>query len=189
MRGSLMPNIHELRAAIDQSRSRYQIERFVVGQHHTLEMQYVQLVRELATLHDSYDEGMLRVEKLLAEADEVVESGKRSDEIEAQLLQRQAQSLRRSLEGVKREIDIMEELLTRYPSFTREDVEAGQEQYWRERLVRTAQMQALAGGVNWAQIEALWQADAMGSLTSSDPLQELMSNRPTELEQNGNADD
>lgn len=176
-----MPNIHELRAAIDQPRSRYQIERFVVGQHHTLEMQYVQLVRELATLHDSYDEGMLRVEKLLAEADEVVESGKRSDEIEAQLLQRQAQSLRRNLEGTKREIDIMEELLARYPSFTREDVEAGQEQYWRERLTRVARMQAMSGNIGWAQIEALWQAGALDELLASNPIEQLMNTKPLEI--------
>lgn len=181
-RGLLMRDntirIHDLHAQIDQSRSRYQIERFVVGQHHTLEMQYLQLVRELATLHDALEEGNLRAEKLEAEADELRETGKKSDAIEAEMKNRQAASTRRGLQGTRREIDIMEDLLSRYPRFTRDEIEAAQETYWQERLVRVAQMQALAGGINWAHIEALWQADALDGLTGSNPLQELMNNKP-----------
>ena len=176
-----MPNIHELRAAIDQSRSRYQIERFVVGQHHTLEMQYVQLVRELDTLQDAYDESLLRIDKLLAEAEELLDTGKKSDAIEAEMKERQAASTRRNLEGTKREIDIMEDLLERYPRFTRDEIEAAQEQYWQERLTRVARMQAMSGSIGWAQIEALWQADALDELLASNPVEQLMNTKPLEI--------
>jgi hypothetical protein len=182
-------NIHNLRASIDQSRSRYQIERFVVGQHHTPEMQYVQLVRELSTLHDAYEEGLLRAEKMLAEADELRATGKKSDAIEAELKERGAASVRRGLEGTKREIGIMQDMLDGYPAFTRDEIEAAQEQYWQERLVRVAHMQALAGGVGWAHIEALWQADALPELMTTNPLEALMTAGPPTLPGTENTDD
>lgn len=170
-------DIYNIHAQIDQSRSRYQIERFVVGQHHTVEMQYVQLVRELAGLHDALEEGLLNAEKYEAEAEELLETGKKSDAVEAKLKQRQAEVILRNLQGTRREIAIMEDLLAQYPVFTRDEIEAAQEQYWQERLVRVAHMQALSGGMNWAQIEALWQADALQALEATNPLHALLENR------------
>lgn len=173
-----MPNIHKLRASIDQSRSEYQIKKFVLGQHHTLEMQYVQLVRECSVLQDSYEEALLHIEKLYAEAEELRETGKKSDDIEAKIKEKQAASIKHGLEGTKREMEYMYKLLEIYPSFTREEIENAQEQYWKERLTRVAQMQAMGGGVSWAQIEALWQADALSKLTESNPIEELVKNKP-----------
>lgn len=174
-------DIHELHAAIDQSRSRYQLERFVVGQHHTPEMQYVQLVRELHGATNALEEGMLKIELMRAEAEELRESGLRSDQIAADIKERSIEKKLLSLESTKREIAIMHEMLEAYPRYTRDQIEAGQERYWQERLVRVAQMQALAGGVGWAHIEALWQADAIGMLSSQDPLGELMRAGPPQL--------
>lgn len=182
-------DIQNLKASIDQSRSRYQIERFVVGQHHTPEMQYVQLVRELATLHDAYEEGLLRAEKMLAEAEELRATGRKSDAIEAELKERNSESVRRGLEGTKREMAIMQEMLDVYPKFTRDEIEAAQEKYWQERLVRVAHMQALSGGVNWAHVEALWQADALPELMSANPLEALLSAGPPALPRTEKNDD
>ena len=174
-------DIHELAAQIDQSRSRYQLERFVVGQHHTPEMQYVQLVRELRTAVRALETAELSIEMLLAEAEELRETGKRSDAIAAVLKERGAEEKRLNLEATKREIAIMEDMLQHYPRYTREEIEAKQEQYWQERLVRVAKMQALAGGVGWAYIESLWQADAIGMLNTSNPLQDLIDGGPPQL--------
>ena len=184
-----MRDIHRLQAQIDQSRSEYQIRRFVVGQHHTLEMQYVQLVRECAGLQDAYDEGLLRAEKLRAEAEELRDTGKRSDEIEARIKERQATSVEYGLEGTKREMDIMYDLLDRYPNFTRDEIEDAQEQYWQERLTRVARMQAMSGSIGWAQIEALWQAGALDELLASNPIEQLMNTKPLEIAGKEDSDD
>jgi hypothetical protein len=176
-----MTDYSALAAQIDQSRSRFQIERFVVGQHHTLEMQYVQLVRELAGLQDAVEEGELIASKLDAEAEELRESGKRSADIEAELKERQAVSVRRRLISTRREMRMMEELFATYPSFTRDDVEEAQEQYWKERLLRTAALQALSGGVEWAQAEAVWQAGALPELLTANPFEALSNTNQPEL--------
>lgn len=174
-------DIAQLHAEIDQSRSKYQLERFVVGQHHTPEMQYVQLVRELNAAVRTLETSKLTIDMLLAEADELRETGKRSDEIGALLKEQAAEEKRLKLQQTEREIAIMEEMLERYPRYTREQIEAKQEQYWQERLVRVAKMQALAGGVGWAYIESLWQADAIGMLETTNPLQDLIDDGPPKL--------
>lgn len=169
-----MRDIAKIAAEVDQSRSRYQIERFVVGQHHTPEMQYVQLVRELNVAVRSLETTELKIEMAMAEADELRETGKRSDEIAAVLKERSVEEMRLGLESTKREIAIMEDMLQHYPRYTRQEIEDKQEQYWQERLVRVAKMQALSGSVGWAYIESLWQADAIGMLETTNPLQDLL---------------
>ena len=78
-------------------------------------------------------------------------------------------------------MDIMYDLLDRYPSFTRDEIEANQEQYWQERLTRVARMQAMSGSIGWAQIEALWQAGALDELLASNPIEQLMNTKPLEI--------
>jgi hypothetical protein len=60
-----------------------------------------------------------------------------------------------------------------YPKFTREQIEDAQPDYWRDRLIRTAQFQALSGGVSWAQVEAIWQAGILPNLLNSKPIEAL----------------
>lgn len=174
-------DIHLIHSEIEQSRSRYQLERFVVGQHHTPEMQYVQIVRELKVVTDALEQGTLRAELAMAEAAELRESGLRSDEIAAELKERSAQSKLQSLQGTRREIVILEELLSRYPRYTRDEIEAAQEDYWHGRLLRVAHMQALAGGVGWAHIEALWQSGAIEHMANTNSLEALLENGRPEL--------
>ena len=47
--------ITEAIQAIQQPRSRFQIENFVLGQHDTIEMQFYQLCLELQMLMHSYE--------------------------------------------------------------------------------------------------------------------------------------
>jgi ketol-acid reductoisomerase len=158
---------------IKQSRSKYQLEKFAIGQHHSPEMQYYQLLLEMETLYEALEENGLRVEKLLAEAEELRETGKKSDAIEAIMKERAAERIEQSAIGAKRELAFMEELFEKYPKFTREQIEAAQPDYWRERLIRTAQFQALSGSVTWAQVEAIWQAGVLPELLDSSPIQAL----------------
>jgi hypothetical protein len=145
---------------IQQSRSRYQIEKFVAGIHHSPEMQYYQLCIETNQVIGSIEETELRIEKIKAEAEELAETGKKSDAIEAKIKLLSIDPLEAHLIGSKRELEILEELLAKYPEYSRKEIEAAQKDYWETRLTRTAQLQMLSrqGGVDWAQLEAIYQA-------------------------------
>lgn len=148
---------------IKQSRSRYQIEKFVVGQHHSPEMQYYQLCVEMNGLINTIEETKLRIQKVEAECEELRETGKKSDAIEAKIKERSIEELENHILGSERELAFMKELFEQYPKYTREDIEAAQPEYWETRLTRVAQLQMLSaqGGVDWAQLEAIYQANIM----------------------------
>jgi len=157
-------NSKEAIQEIKQNRSKFQLQKFVVGQHHTPEMQYYQLLLEIETLQEALEESELRVRKLYAEAEELRETNKKSDAIEAEMKERSAKKVEEGIIGTKRELEYLEELFEEYPKYTREEIEAAQPQYWEERLIRVAQLQYLSGvsgGIPWAQFEALYQADVL----------------------------
>ena len=156
-------NIQTAIKEIQQSRSRYQIEKFVVGQHDSPEMQYYQLCTEANVTTNSIRETELRIEKIKAEAEELRETGKKSDSIEAEIQELSISGLETQLIGQRRELAFMEELFSQYENYTREDIELAQPEYWRNRLMRVGEMQMLArqGGVDWAHLQALYQADVL----------------------------
>lgn len=161
-------NIQEAIDQIQLNRTRYQMERFVVGQHHTPEMQYRQLLSEADVLLGTIKETELHIRKIEAEAEELRETGKKSDAIEAEIKELALPSLHRHITNARRELGILEELFECYPKYTIEDIEAAQEEYWRERLIRTAHFQALSGSVGWAQLEAIWQAGFLPEMLGMD---------------------
>lgn len=151
------------------NRSKYQMERFVIGQHHMPEMQYRQLLLEASGLYEALRESELKIAKAEAEAEELRATGKKSDEIEAQIKENRIPSLERHLLTTRRELQQLEELFERYPKYTLEEIEAAQEQYWEERLLRTAHFQALTGSLSWAQVEAIWQAGILPEFLAMNP--------------------
>jgi len=176
-------NIQDAIKEIQQSRSRYQIEKFVVGQHDSPEMQYYQLCIEANGTSDAIKETELRIEKLKAEADELRETGKKSDAIEAQIKELGVPSLETQLIGQRRELAFMEELFSQYENYTREDIEAAQPEYWRNRLMRVGEMQMLAkqGGVDWAHIQALYQADVLHEAITKMPSMSHLDGKSNQL--------
>lgn len=164
-------NLKEAINEIQQSRSRYQLERFVVGQHHSPEMQYYQLCLEANTAMMAIAETELRIKKINAEARELMETGKESDAIEAEIKLLNATGLEGQLLGQRRELAFMEEMFEQFPKFTREEIESAQQEYWETRLTRVAQLQMLSrqGGVDWAQLEAIYQAGVMEQALSEIP--------------------
>lgn len=158
-------NIQEAIDQIQLNRTRYQLEHFVVGQHHTPEMQYRQLLSEADVLLGTIKETELRIRKIEAEAEELRTTSKQSDAIEAEIKELGLKFLHRHIKNASRELAILEELFESYPKYTIEDIEADQEDYWHDRLLRTAHFQAMGGSVTWAQIEAIWQAGLLPELT------------------------
>lgn len=169
---------------IKQNRSKFQFEKFVVGQHHSPEMQYYQLLLEIETLQGALEENNLRIRKLYAEAEELRETGKKSDAIEAEIKELSAKKLEENIMGTKRELEYLEELFDEYPKYTREEIEAAQPEYWKQRLIRTAQLQylsAMSGGIPWAQFEALYQADILPKALEEIKTLNQLENKPSKL--------
>jgi hypothetical protein len=148
---------------VQQSQSRYQYEKFVIGQHSSPEMQYYQTVVEASSRIRNLKETELRVKKLKAEAEELLETGKKSDAIQAEIIGLQIEEIQLGLIGQRRELQILEKIYAEFPNYTREDIEAAQKDYWETRLTRVAQLQMLSrqSGIDWAQLEAVYQADIM----------------------------
>ena len=177
----MLMDIEEAIDKVQLNRTRYQMERFVVGQHHTPEMQYRQLLAEADTLLATIQETELKIKKIKAEAEELRATGKKSDAIEADIRELGIKSLNRHLTNSRRELGILEEMFECYPKYSIEDIEAAQEEYWRERLLRTAHFQAMGGAITWAQIEAIWQAGFLSELVGTNPNDQLDKIKTVEL--------
>ena len=139
------------------SRTPYQLERFVVGQHDTAEMQFVQVCREIEGLYYALKHLEINIKKSKIEIERFRKS---EDELE----QLQADDMELGLErtmlvatGTKQEFDYLIEMYDQMPHFSREQIDSSQPSYWQSRLGRQASYQVSAGGVNWSHLEALDQ--------------------------------
>lgn len=167
-------NIQQAIQEIKQSRSKYQLLNFAIKQHDTPEMCYYQLVVEAAGLVETIKRTKLEILKIEAQNEELLETGKRSDAIEVEIKKLDIEQKRLHLIGAERELKYLTQLFEQSPKYTREQIEAGQAEYWEKRLMRVAQLQAMAGGVNWAQLEAIHQAGLLDKvLTSGNPIDYL----------------
>lgn len=182
-----MNNIQQAIREIRQSRSRFQLEKFVVGQHDTPEMQYYQCCLEANSVIRAIRDTELRIKKTRAEIEELLETGKKSDAVEAEIKQMIIEDMELNLIGSKRELAILEEIFSKYPRYTREDIEKSQPDYWKQRLICVGQLQHLgaASGVNWAQLEAIYRADLLPYARDTLANIEMLEHKPSELLFNG----
>lgn len=144
-----------------QARSFYQIKNFVIGQHHSPEMQYHQILLEAEGLIRSKQENNLEIKKLKAEIEELRATGKKSDAVEAEQKNLAISGYEQTIASNQRELEYVMQLFDEYPKYSRKEIESAQKDYWETRLTRVAQLQMLSrqGGVDWAQLEALQQAN------------------------------
>jgi hypothetical protein len=72
-------------AEVQQSRSKYQLDKFVVNQHDTDEMRYFQCVTEIQSLYYTIRTVSLEMKKTEIEIDRLRATGDEIDEIDAQI--------------------------------------------------------------------------------------------------------
>jgi hypothetical protein len=155
-------------AEVQQPRSRFQLEAFVLGQHATPEMKYYQTVIELQDSIYKYKLAQINVKKselkiarLRSTADEL--DGLKAQEIELGLSQTQFAML-----GAEREMKHLIEIWDSFEQkYTRDQIEAAQPDYWQARLSNNAKAMLMGGsGVNAAHIEAMEQAGVLDSFVA-----------------------
>lgn len=158
--------IEQIKAAIaevQQPRSRFQLEKFVVNQHPTVEMQYFQTLIELQDMFYKYESAKItmqiteaKIKKLRSTKDEI-------DELKAQKLELGLEQTKFGLIGAEREIAHLVDIWKSFEKqYTREEIESAQSHYWKQRLTNNVNAMLIGEGrINPAHIESLDQAGAL----------------------------
>lgn len=150
-------------AEVQQPRSRFQLERFVLGQHATPEMQYYQVCLELQDMIYKYKLAEINTKKANLKIEKLRSTGDELDELKAQEIELGLENSKYAIIGAQRElahlIDIWESFGKKY---TREEIETAQPDYWQARLTNNAKAMLMGGAsVNPAHIEAMEQAGVL----------------------------
>jgi hypothetical protein len=156
------PDIVALFAEVSQSRSNFQIEKFVINQHATKEMQYFQCILELRTIYYAIKTQELENKKTRVEIDRLRATGDEVDQIEAQIKELNLEQAQLHAVSLFRELETLTNILQTYPRYTREEIEKGQAEYWTIRLHRQAELQKISATPNEAaHLESLIQIGAL----------------------------
>ena len=165
----MFEQIEKAIAEVQQPRSRFQLERFVLGQHATTEMQYYQTVIELQDMIYKYKLAEINVKKAEAKIAKLRATNDEIDELKAQERELELAQTRFAMIGAKREIAHLVEIWNGFEhKYTREEIEAAQPDYWQARLTNNARAMLMGGsGVNAAHIEAMEQAGVLESFVDA----------------------
>jgi hypothetical protein len=155
-------------AEIQQPRSRFQLERFVLGQHATPEMQYYQTVIELQDMIYKYKLAQIGVKKSEAKIAKLRKTGDEIDELKAQEIELGLAQTKFTMLGAERELRHLMEIFDSFThKYTRDEIEAAQPNYWQARLTNNAKAMLMGGqSVNAAHIEAMEQAGVLDSFVA-----------------------
>lgn len=144
---------------VSRPRTRFQLEKFVIGQHDTPEQQYKQLVLELNNLYYAYQVNSLLCKKSELEIAALRATGNPVDEIDAQIKELGLEQTYIVMLGAKSEFDDLLALWKESPiKYSADDLEALQPIYWDARLTRQAQLEAVGRNeVTFGNLDALRQ--------------------------------
>jgi predicted transcriptional regulator len=155
-------------AEVQQPRSRFQLESFVLGQHATPEMRYYQTVIELQDMIYKYKLAQIAVKKSEVKIAKLRATGDELDELKSQELELGLVQTRFTMLGAERELGHLVDIWNTFDKkYTREEIEAAQPDYWQARLTNNAKAMLMGGsGVNAAHIEAMEQAGVLESFVA-----------------------
>lgn len=154
-----LDNIFESIAEIQQPRSRFQIENFVVGQHATKEMQYYQVCIEIQDMTYKLELASIERESMILEYEALKAEGSPRSDLEARKILLNLKQQEFALVGAKRELEVLISIWNSFEiKYSREQIEAAQKEYWEKRLTAQAKLQALGQGfVDTSHMESLSQ--------------------------------
>jgi DNA primase large subunit len=159
----MLDKIEQAIAEVQQPRSRFQLEAFVLGQHATPEMKYYQTVIELQDAIYKYKLAQINVKKSELKIARLRATEDELDELKAQELELGLAQTQFAMLGAEREMKHLIEIWDSFEQkYTRAEIEAAQPDYWEARLTNNAKAMLMGGaGVNPAHIEAMEQAGVL----------------------------
>lgn len=142
------------------NRSKYQIEKFVIGQHPTPEMQYRQILIEAQELIYKIEKAKISMKKTQIEIDRLKASTDELDQLEAQEKQLELNYTSNLFASAQKELDVLESIYKEFPQFTEEDIENNQPEYWEKRLTKQAKndVNALKTGISAGNLDSMLSA-------------------------------
>jgi hypothetical protein len=154
--------IAEMQGAFDeiqQPRSDYVLQNFVVGEKDTDPARYAQCVLELQIKYDVIRQAKLHRRKLEIEIAEFEALGTETSQIDAALKRIDIEIQDRAYLGASREFEALYGIWKSFPhKYTHEELNAAQREYWEKRLTRQANQDLIASGrVSVGNIDALRQ--------------------------------
>jgi hypothetical protein len=153
--------------SVQQPRSNFQLEKFVLGQHDSEPMQFYQLCIEISESAYHLRIAALELEKMYIRLNDLLKSNDRIDQIDAKIMQ---VNIEKTESVVSASIAEFNTLLKLYDSFskkyTREDIENDQETYWVSRLRRQAALEEIS--VSTSQSEHFNSLRQVGLLKVTD---------------------
>jgi hypothetical protein len=161
----MFEEIQKAISEVQQPRSRFQLERFVMGQHATPEMQYYQTCIELQDMIYKYKLAKISVQKAELKISKLRFTGDDLDELKAQERELGLEQTRIAMLGAERELAQLVQIWESFEhKFTRAEIETAQPNYWQARLTANAKAMLMGGtSVNAAHIEAMEQAGVLGN--------------------------
>jgi len=174
-------NISEAIAAIQQPRSRYQLEHFVLGQHDTPEMRFYQLCLELQDMGFKLKMAQVGVRKTEVEIARLLETGDELDALEAEEKTVGMEQTKVVMLGAERELAVLTDLFNSIPHFTRDEIDHAQPDYWEKRLTRQTNLQIMSGSVGWAQLDSMRQIGLLDEMIAERE-QQLVEHAKLELQ-------
>jgi hypothetical protein len=164
----MFDEINKAIAEVQQPRSRFQLERFVLGQHATAEMQYYQTVIELQDSIYKYNLAKIAVQKAELKIAKLRSTADELDELKAQEKELGLIQTRLAMLGAEREMKHLVEIFDSFThKYSRSEIEAAQPDYWQARLTNNAKAMLMGGAsVNAAHIEAMDQAGVLDNFVA-----------------------
>ena len=164
----MFEQINKAIAEVQQPRSRFQLEAFVLGQHATPEMKYYQTVIELQDAIYKYKLSVINVKKAELKISKLRSTGDELDELKAQELELGLAQTGFAMVGAEREMNHLLEIFDTFThKYTRAEIESAQPDYWQARLTNNARAMLMGGSsVNPSHIEAMDQAGVLDSFVA-----------------------
>ncbi|HXE63240.1 MAG TPA: hypothetical protein VN519_06840 [Bryobacteraceae bacterium] len=153
-------------AQIQQPRSDYQIEHFVLGQHHTGPRQYMQCVLELQIKYFNIRRAKLAYEEVLLDIQDMTELDSPRNQIALARKQVDLEEAELGLLGAFREFWTLFRLWQAFPrQYSHAELQAAETAYWHKRLMTQAEHdRAATGRIGVGNLEAIRQAGGQCTL-------------------------
>ena len=174
--------LHQAIAEIQQPRSRYMLENLILGEHDTPEMRFYYCVIELNDKLHKFSLAEVNKERMEREMARL----EKSDDLDADLDLREKKIEYEHFMGVfaggERELRDLLAIYEGMQHFTREQIDANQQEYWEARMTRQTQLQIMAGGVGWSQLDAMRKVGLLDELVAEREMVLAQTNGQGELE-------
>ncbi len=167
---------------VQQPRSRYMLENLTFGAHDTPEMRFYYCVVELNDKIHKFRIAEIAKERMDREMARLEESDEQDADLDLREKRVEYEFFMGVMAGGERELRDLFDIYEKMEHFTREQIDANQQEYWEARMTRQTQMQMMAGGVQWSQLDALRKVGLLDELVAEREMVLAQTNGQGELE-------